>query len=226
MTSKSTFPRRLTKIDALTLPDHSYLTATDTCCFLGEYSARQGYAFSATNSLVLNFKKSVAKRGLPEWQHKERAIAVAADAFKSAINPVWLDVGTLVPMPPSKAKTDPLYDDRLVRMLRAVRPTRPPDMRELIIQTQSTSAVHDNIQRPRPADIEALYQLDTSLLTPAPKVIGIFDDVLTTGAHFKAAQAVLQKAYPGVQIIGFFIARRVPEAANIEDFDDLDDLLK
>jgi hypothetical protein len=226
MTSKNIFPRHLTKIDALTLPDHSYLTAADTCCFLGEYSARKGYAFSATNNLVLNFKKSMTKRGLSEWQHKERAIATAAAAFQSSINPAWLDVATLVPMPPSKAKSDPLYDDRMVRLLRAMRPSALPDIRGLILQTQSTNAVHDNVLRPRPPDIEAIYQLDTSLLASAPTVIGIFDDVLTTGAHFKAAKAVLQRAFPGVDIIGFFIARRVPEAANIEDFDDLGELPK
>jgi adenine/guanine phosphoribosyltransferase-like PRPP-binding protein len=53
----------------------------------------------------------------------------------------------------------------------------------------------------------------------------LVDDVLTTGAHFKAAQAILQKAFPGVLIIGFFIARRVPESVNIENFNNLDDLL-
>ena len=46
MTSASTFPLRLTKIDDLTRPDHSYLTAADDCYFLGEYTARKGFAFS------------------------------------------------------------------------------------------------------------------------------------------------------------------------------------
>lgn len=62
MTSASTFPQRLTKIDDLTRPDHFYLTPEDACYFLGEYTARKGYAFSPTNQLVLNFKKSLDKR--------------------------------------------------------------------------------------------------------------------------------------------------------------------
>jgi hypothetical protein len=57
MTSGDTFSQRLTKIDELALPDHFYLTAADDCYFLGEYTARKGYAFSATNQLVLNFQK-------------------------------------------------------------------------------------------------------------------------------------------------------------------------
>jgi hypothetical protein len=59
MTSASTFPRRLTEIDDLTRPDHFYLMADDACYFLGEYTARKGFAFSPTNQLVLNFKKSL-----------------------------------------------------------------------------------------------------------------------------------------------------------------------
>ena len=88
MTSGSIFPLRLTKIDALTLPDHSYLTAEDTCYFLGEYTARKGFAFSATNGVVLNFKKPVSKRPLPEWQYKEQAIARVGAAFRNALNVV------------------------------------------------------------------------------------------------------------------------------------------
>ena len=36
MNSGSTFPQRLTKIDDLTRPDHTYLTQADRCYFLGE----------------------------------------------------------------------------------------------------------------------------------------------------------------------------------------------
>jgi hypothetical protein len=66
MTSASSFPLRLTKIDDLTRSDHSYLTAADDCYFLGEYTARKGFAFSATNRLILNFKKTMAGRQLPD----------------------------------------------------------------------------------------------------------------------------------------------------------------
>ena len=45
-------------------------------------------------------------------------------------------------------------------------------------------------------------------------MIGFFDDVLTTGAHFKAVQALLQSQFPQTEIVGLFIARRVPETVN------------
>jgi hypothetical protein len=47
-----------------------------------------------------------------------------------------------------------------------------------------------------------------------PRAIGLFDDVLATGAHYRASSGLLKAAFPGVCVIGFFIARRVPEAAD------------
>jgi hypothetical protein len=221
MTSASTFPLRLTKIDDLTRPDHFYLTAADDCYFLGEYTARKGFAFSATNRLILNFKKTMDRRGRSEWQWKDRALHQAAAAFRTALNNDYLNVATLVPVPPSKAKTDPLHDDRMTRMLRAIRPQPPVDVRELIMQTVSSEAVHDQTVRPRPDEIAARYQIDSGLQRPPPQAIAICDDVLTTGAHYRASRTVLEQAFPGVRIIGLFIARRVPEAVDFSDFDEL-----
>jgi hypothetical protein len=224
MTSDGTFPQRLTLVDELIRPDHSYLTAEDTCYFLGEYTARGGHSFSATNSLICNFKKSVEKRGQYQWRYKEQAIRQSAAAFRCAINGEWFDTATLVPIPPSKAKTDPLYDDRLAWMLQTIRPQPPLDIRELIVQRESTEAAHHSNNRPRPETLEALYEIDQTLVTPQPQVIGLFDDVLTTGAHFKAAQSLLNTVFPGIRVIGFFIARRAPETMDIEDiFGMLDD---
>ena len=218
MTSANIFPQRLTKIDDLARPDHFYLTPADDCYFLGEYTARKGFAFSATNQLVLNFKKSMDKRSTAQWRYKEQAIGDTAAAFRSALNDDWLNIATLVPIPPSKAKDNPFYDDRLVRMLQAIRDEPSLDVRELIIQRASTAAVHDQENRPTPDQIQANYDIDDAFRNPAPQVIGLFDDVLTTGAHYRAASAVLQQAFPAVRVIGLFIARRVPEAVDIEDF--------
>jgi hypothetical protein len=219
MTSASTFPQRLTKIDDLARPDHFYLTPADECYFLGEYTARKGYAFSATNQLILNFKKSMDKRNTPQWRYKERAIDEAAAAFRAALNEEWLETATLVPIPPSKSKTDALYDDRLARMVRGIRAQPQLDVRELVFQRASTAAAHDQEHRPTPEQIQANYGIDQTLRDPNPQVIGLFDDVLTTGAHFRAAAVALQQSFPGVKIIGLFIARRVPEAVDFEAFD-------
>ena len=222
MTSDGTFPRRLTEIDDLIRPDHWHLTDADVCYFIGEYTASRGYSHSNTNQLILNFKKKMNRRGRPEWCYKEQAIQMAAAAFRRALSPKDLDRLAFVPIPPSKAKGDPLYDDRLTRMLCAIRPVPSLDVRELIVQTVSTDAVHARDVRPDPEAIEALYRIDETFTEPAPGIIAVVDDMLTTGAHFRAAKSVLSAHFPRASIIGLFIARRVPNTAAIEDFDDVD----
>jgi predicted amidophosphoribosyltransferase len=43
-----------------------------------------------------------------------------------------------------------------------------------------------------------------------PSSVAIVDDVLTTGAHFKAMKRILMERFPEARIVGLFLARRVP----------------
>ena len=219
MTSASAFPRQLTKIDDLTRPDHSYLAAADVCYFLGEYTARKGYAFSDTNHLIFNLKKGMERQGRPEWPYKGRAIQTVAEALRAALNDRTRQTTAFVPVPPSKAKGDPLYDDRVVQVLRGIWPGQTTDVRELILQPQSSDAAHDREQRPRPAELEARYVLARGQLRPKPQILAVVDDLITTGAHFVAMRNMLRREFPDIPIMGIFIARRVPEAADVEDFE-------
>ena len=103
---------------------------------------------------------------------------------------------------PSMAHNDPHYDDRLTRMLRAIWPDRTVDVRELIIQTESTQSEHDRLDRPTPTQIHERYRIDDSLSTPTPAYIAIVDDVLTTGAHFRATRALLTARLPPARMVG------------------------
>ena len=213
---------KLTRIDASILGDHYYLERSDNCFFLGEYTARKGHSFSDTNNLIYNLKKGVDKKSSPQWKYKLRAIqTIAHDLHKIFAGSVG-DY-TWVPIPPSKMKSDPLYDSRMTDILVAMRrQSSQYDCRELIVQNCSTEAAHDSNNRPTPLDIESRYFIDETLLDEPIKPIIIFDDMLTAGAHFKAAQSLLQKQFPGTPINGVFITRRAPEAVSFDeiDFDD------
>ena len=95
-----------------------------------------GYKFSEANNLILNFKKSPDREGRPEWQYKEQAIEKIAEAFLRSLRTEWLRSVTLVPIPPSRAKGSPQYDDRMLRMLGRLNDKldRSLDVRELIMQ--------------------------------------------------------------------------------------------
>lgn len=209
---------RLSQIDDLTRPDHTYLEVTDQCWYLGEYTARQGFAFSETNNLIKNLKKDVDRRGRPEWRYKERAISTVAGDLREILGQAGVEGVTFVPMPPSKAKSDPLHDDRMTQILRQMGEGWRLDLRELLMMRQSMAASHMADQRPSQQTLYENMAIDEHKVTPAPTDIIIFDDVLTAGAHFKAAQRRLQERFPGVRTYGLFIARRVPNTDDFSEF--------
>lgn len=201
------------KLDELHFSHHCYLTSEDIVYFLREYTPRAGYAFSETNQLILNFKKTMDRMGKAEWLHKQRAIKQITAEIGASVKLDWLQQATLVPIPPSKAKANPLYDDRMTQVLSGLGPLRNIvcDVRELIVQKSDMRTVHlHNDDRPTPSEIQATYEINELITKPSPKDIGLFDDVLTTGAHFRAAKNILSERFPGVRIVGIFVARRVP----------------
>ena len=143
-----------------------------------------------------------------------------------ALNPKWLADATLVPIPSSKARGHPEYDDRITKICRAIPSDNPVDIREIVTQTESLEADHETTgTRTTVDDLLAVYQIDETKVQPAPKSIGIIDDVLTNGRHFRAMKTILQKRFPNVPIYGIFVARRVfPDP--FEDFEDVSDLVE
>jgi hypothetical protein len=47
---------------------------------------------------------------------------------------------------------------------------------------------------------------------PAPEKLVVFDDLLTTGCHFKAIAQILGERFPNKHVVGPFIARRAPDS--------------
>jgi hypothetical protein len=208
-------PTRLSKIDELTRPDHTFLEPGDDCYYLGEYTARAGFAFSATNDLIQNLKKPMDRRGTPQWKWKTWAIDRSSEMLREAVPEQWLARATFVPVPPSKAKDHPEYDDRLLQILRKVGEGRQLDVRELVVMTESIDPAHLTDDPRSVRELVRKMKLDRSAAEPAPEAICVFDDVLTTGAHFKAVQLFLRTEFPHVPLAGLFLARRAPEAGPI-----------
>ena len=209
---------RLTTVDPLLRPEHPYLERDDACFYIREYLAGAGYDGSHSNNLIYNLKKDPAQyRNRPSvWKHKINAIDQVANELNYCLAPFADDFAgwCFMPMPPSKARDHPGYDDRLMQVLRryARLSGRDLDVRELLEQTDSfePSALLPAGQRPGPDQIQERLRDVADRRLPDPAGILIFDDILTTGAHFKGAQRLLREVYPAAATIGLFVARRVP----------------
>lgn len=202
---------QLTLIDEFIREQHHYLEPDDLCYFFGEYTARQNAAYSETNQLILNLKKSNERRAYADYRYKTQAISRVAQMITDGIgDPADF---TFVPVPPSKCISDSGYDDRMTAVLRICKEMNPSvDYRELVVQNDSMTASHLTAHRPSPDEIAANYRMNTGLLEGCRRNILIFDDVLTAGSHFKAMKSFLMQRLPDSRIAGLFVARTTREA--------------
>lgn len=201
---------RLQQIDELTRPQHWYLTTEDQCYYFCEYTPRTGFGHSDANSFISNFKKPVSKRGLAEYRYKEQAIARAIAMLAQVLStqaPAFWPGTTLVPIPPSRLPNDPEYDDRMQRVVDGICANTVGESRALLRQSKSYVASHaqQDGERIKPDELAKLYAFDSDL-APRPLVI-LFDDVLTTGCHFRTAKDLIVRQWPTTQVVGFFLAR-------------------
>jgi hypothetical protein len=203
-------------IDELHRRVHSHLTIKDECYYLMDYTSHVGYTFSEENSLISNFKKKLDTKGSPQWSHKEKAINIVAEILRPILaNIVDFNSTTIVPIPPSKKVGDPLYDDRLIRVLQKATKNYPADIQSIIVTQSSVEASHTVSVRPPVSEIKKNYRFDEGLTKSVRNTILLFDDVLTSGAHYIACKEVIQAGFPDADIYGLFIARRVLLADDI-----------
>ena len=209
MTSKNTSPR-LRRIDESNRKDHSQLEDNDDCFFLLEYTARAGFNHGRTNNLISNIKKSVDRRSKAEYQYKILSMRDLALELRKAVTPAKRPGEVWVPVPPSKARDDPLYDDRMLEILNIYSGGSGIDIREIVVQDQSMEPSRVlGALRPGQEELLKNYRVDERLCSPEPSTIVVVDDVLTSGAHYKAMKTVLLRRFPESNIVGLFLARTI-----------------
>lgn len=225
-----TMPTVLSALTDQQREQHSHFPTDIPCMYWGEYTSYEHTNgaradFSPTNRLISNLKKKMERRGQADFRYKQQAIMQCAISFYRMIN--WQDIATynvaFVPMPPSRAQTDPNYDPRIFDILTAMKRNVPSmDIRDCLRFDGRHVASHEASERPSIDELYAslLFNPVSGRVETPPGGIVIFDDMLTTGAHFVAASRRLSEAFPNVPIVPYFIARRVaPNAADAFTFD-------
>jgi hypothetical protein len=199
-------------LDAHGRAEHAFLAPTDHCTYLAQYCAGSGGHGDGYNRLIRHFK-CAPSRVRSDWRcghHKQQAIATLAQQLKDAVTREEAECTTWVPVPPSKRHGDPDFDDRLARTLELAFGAYDMDMRALLYQVQSTLPDHCGPMRLGVDELYRILRLDAAALgeRPVRERIALFDDVLTTGKHFKCCERRLREALPRTPIVGVFLLRR------------------
>jgi predicted amidophosphoribosyltransferase len=203
------------RLEPRQLAAHSHLEDEDSCWVLAEYrpgSYRLGYV----NQVIANFKcrPSVAAAHQARGFYKRRAIELLAETMRRHFDRTWVEAATWVPIPISRALGTPDYDDRLSKVLSSAFSGFDLDLRMLLRHTDNMTSDHEAARRLSATSLLKLLEVDVAelRLRPVRTRIVLFDDLLTSGKHFKCCQCRLRQFVPAVPICGCFIARRVPPA--------------
>ena len=167
----------------LLLGEHSYLDATDECYFTDVYQCHHG---TGIKSMVLALK------------HGREPLVSSIAAQLAALLPLaWAIAYTFVPMPSSGSASG-------VRAM--VKQLPVSDCRDLLMQHGETPASHAG-WRTTPRQRQDLLAINELVADPRPERVVVVDDVLTTGAHFRAAKQVIRDRWRNIRVIGLFLAR-------------------
>ena len=184
---------------------HHYIKDSDICLYRREYISGAGYQGGPTNSLILNFKKAPPRKtNSSAWKHRQKAIK----QFKNEIEILFkkdLSI-TITAIPSSKDKAHPEYDHRFEDLFTELLKSRPSLKVEWPIEVKETrQASHLSGER-NPEDIKKNY-IWKGFEDSRIKKLCVFDDVLTTGANFRAmSDFLMENRYAG-RIIGIFWSR-------------------
>ena len=161
---------------------HHHINNDDICIYSREYIS-EGYTASQTNSLIMNFKKTPSKKNSAEWAYRQKAI----EQFKNEIEPLFkkdLSI-TITAIPSSKKKTHLEYDNRFEDLFKELLKSRPLLKVEWPIEIKENRQASHRSGKRNPADIKKNY-IWKEFKNNRIKRLCVFDDVLTTGAGFRA----------------------------------------
>lgn len=201
--------RELVKIDAVAKIEHGALRRRDdTCYYLLEFYPGRRYGFDADNDLVKHMKRRIDRCGEAALRQKEWAIADISALLQPAFAALFdFTITTFVPVPPSQMRSSPHYDDRVLRVLRGACATSA-DIRELIVCREEREPAHFSETRPSADELIENFVLG-DVGAPVRERIVVFDDVITSGTHYVACKRFLLEHFPGREVVGVFVARRV-----------------
>ncbi|MBD1997310.1 hypothetical protein H6G00_11835 [Leptolyngbya sp. FACHB-541] len=174
------------------------------------YTPGEGYSFSETNNLISNLKAS------PQQQQRLRYKRLAMEKFAAEVIDLFTDglkktsSLVLVPMPPSKAKDHPDYDNRIeVVAQRVAEAFENIVCLPLLVTIESHEGYHTSGASREAEDIYNSIAVDEEITGyySEGSTFVILDDILTSGAHYAAARRKLLERFSNTEVKGLFWAK-------------------
>ena len=186
---------------------YTYIKEDDICIYARDYiGGHKGYQAGDTNSLILNFKKPPSKKNTSEWDWREGAIKRFAKEISLLFKPTA--TVTITAIPSSKAKSDLEYNNCFEDLFTQLLKLRPKlRIRWPVEIKQTVDASHRTGERD-PEIIKENY-IWKGFKKGTPKGLCIVDDILTSGAHFRAMSDFLRENKYGGKIVGVFLAKTI-----------------
>jgi len=188
------------KLDLKVLQNRPYyIKDSDHCYYAREYISRGGYEASGTNQLIMNFKKDPIKKSLAEWHYKLEAQKKFAEEL-ATILPLNAEIAAI---PTSKNKNDSAYDSRFEETFKILLSKRDDVLiRDPLYVPKTVPPLHltnKGSERSRSVNQKytelALNKEELALISA--NYLYLIDDVITTGASFKASQQLLTENFSG-----------------------------
>ena len=150
----------------------------------------------------------MSHQGKKDWPYKEIAIGEVTNYIQFDNHWASLCELTWIPIPPSKQVNSINHDNRLVRVLTNLKNTHNSfDFREVFLCGRDRESAKASNMRPTIDELKTNWIFRKDLVNSLHEPVVIFDDLITEGASFKAAQQLLLSQQPNLKIIGLFIAR-------------------
>ncbi len=198
----------LQKVDELYLPVHKYLTSDDECYFFMNYTPPASTYRTIENSHILNFKKKMDRAGKKDWHYKGETIKEISELFIKNVPPIIEKSSIMIPVPPSIVKGEPMYDDRLVQLVKNYCQAHPEtEFREIIEVRETMNPTH--VEEKSPEELASCMIVNKALCKNNKDQLVVVDDVLRHGTHYKAIKGLLRPFFTKSNIIGLYIARSI-----------------